>query len=670
MVLPQVGATLWLFVALMPVSALAAEAPADSNELLIVDCALPGQVKRLGQRITYLSSRKPVQTTAWECRVRGGEYVAHDRASSASSLKVWLEQAKAGNAYAQTMVGEIFQRGLGTQPDFIMAMQWYQRAAKQNDMRAQVNIGYLHEAGLGVAKNLEFAQQWYRQAAGAGGDILMSPSQSSATLNRIADQETLLAAALAEATDVKQNLPTQSTELHQERLRLLDIIASLEQRLRNESAVRAEQSESVDVMHSVNANLQREIAALQKRLAQQVSSAESEQAQKLQTALQTIAQLNAAVDVMARNNAATPEMIVSKATFEKPTITLLEPRHELVNRTRGLVKVTSMAAVSQRLVGRVVAPAGLYVLNVNGRPATTNAFGVFQFQLSDRTDANQVEITAIDQRGQSASLQLTFAATQPDTVVADIPPIDFGRYYALLIGNNDYQSLPDLKTPINDVRRIREILQKRFGFEVRLLENASRYDILSALNDLRRTLTSEDNLLIYYAGHGELDEVNMRGHWLPVDAQRHNTANWLSNVDVTDILNVIEAKQVMLVADSCYAGTLTRSSVTQIEGAQTDEEWQTWLRLLVAKRARVVMTSGGLAPVLDLGSRGHSVFAGSFIDALSKAKEVVLGQALYKAVAARVAHAASNYEFEQIPEFAAVARAGHEAGDFIFVPRN
>lgn len=669
MVLPQITATLWLFVVLAQASAFAAETPSDPNELLIVDCALPGQVKRLGQRITYLSSRKPVQTTAWECRVRGGEYVSHDRASAASSLKVWLEQAKAGNAYAQTMVGEIFQRGLGTQPDFVLAMQWYQRAARQNDMRAQVNIGYLHEAGLGVAKNLEFAQQWYRQAAGAGGDILMSPSQPGGTLNSNADQETVLAAALSGMTDVKQDLQTQSADLQQERLRLLDIIASLEQRLRNESVVRTEQSESVDVMRSANADLQRDISALQTRLAQQVASAESEQAQKLQNALQTIAKLKATVDAMHQNSATTPDIAISNATFEKPTITLLEPRNELVNRTRGLVKVTGNV-VTQHLVGRVVAPAGLYVLNVNGQPVPTNAYGVFQFQLSDRAVADQVEITAIDQRGQSASLQLTFAATQPDTVVADTPPIDFGRYYALLIGNDDYQSLPDLKTPINDVRRIREILQTRFGFEVRLLENASRYDILSALNDLRRTLTSEDNLLIYYAGHGELDEVNMRGHWLPVDAQRHNTANWLSNVDVTDILNVIEAKQVMLVADSCYAGTLTRSSVTQIEGAQTDEEWQTWLRLLVAKRARVVMTSGGLAPVLDLGSRGHSVFAGSFIDALSKAKEVVVGQALYKAVAARVAHAASNYEFEQIPEFAAVARAGHEAGDFIFVPRN
>ena len=61
-----------------------------ADNLLVVNCLLPGQVRRLGQRTTYVSSRRPVRTTALDCRVRGGEYVVQDRANLKSALVVGL----------------------------------------------------------------------------------------------------------------------------------------------------------------------------------------------------------------------------------------------------------------------------------------------------------------------------------------------------------------------------------------------------------------------------------------------------------------------------------------------------------------------------------------------------------------------------------------------------
>ena len=69
----------------------------ETNKLFVVDCLLPGQVRNLGSMV-YLTSRRPINTTAGECEVRGGEYVAYDRADYASSLKVWLPQAQEGSA--------------------------------------------------------------------------------------------------------------------------------------------------------------------------------------------------------------------------------------------------------------------------------------------------------------------------------------------------------------------------------------------------------------------------------------------------------------------------------------------------------------------------------------------------------------------------------------------
>src|SRR5688500_17025213 len=87
------------------------------SELEIVDCLLPGQVRQLGNS-SYLTQRRPVRTTASDCSIRGGEYVAYDRADLQSALRVWMQAAEGGDVEAQTNVGEIYERGLGVAPNY------------------------------------------------------------------------------------------------------------------------------------------------------------------------------------------------------------------------------------------------------------------------------------------------------------------------------------------------------------------------------------------------------------------------------------------------------------------------------------------------------------------------------------------------------------------------
>ncbi len=75
----------------------------------IVDCLLPGQVRSLGKQ-TYLTARRPIKTTASDCNIRGGEYVAYDRADYKSALNVWMPAAKAGDAEAQAILVDLAQR--------------------------------------------------------------------------------------------------------------------------------------------------------------------------------------------------------------------------------------------------------------------------------------------------------------------------------------------------------------------------------------------------------------------------------------------------------------------------------------------------------------------------------------------------------------------------------
>lgn len=101
----------------------------------------------------------------------------------------------------------------------------------------------------------------------------------------------------------------------------------------------------------------------------------------------------------------------------------------------------------------------------------------------------------------------------------------------------------------------------------------------------------------------------------------------------------------------------------------TDEERLHWMRTMVAKRSRTVLTSGGLAPVMDAGGGRHSVFAKALLEVLDANVETIDGEKLHREVAARVAYAAANLRFDQVPEYAPIRFAGHEAGEFFLLPR-
>jgi hypothetical protein len=197
--------------------------------------------------------------------------------------------------------------------------------------------------------------------------------------------------------------------------------------------------------------------------------------------------------------------------------------------------------------------------------------------------------------------------------------------------------------------------------------NASRYDILSALNTLREQLTDKDNLLIYYAGHGQLDQLNQRGHWLPVDAEPVSSANWISNIAITDVLNAMTTRQLLVVSDSCYSGALTRSALAQLDAGLTDQQRAQVMMSMAQKRSRMVLTSGGLEPVLDGGGGTHSVFARTFLDLLRANQGVLPGQEMFRHLQVRVASQAERAQVSQVPEYAPIKYAGHEAGDFFFV---
>ncbi|MAG98894.1 MAG: hypothetical protein CMM08_19650 [Rhodospirillaceae bacterium] len=254
------------------------------------------------------------------------------------------------------------------------------------------------------------------------------------------------------------------------------------------------------------------------------------------------------------------------------------------------------------------------------------------------------------------TLLLALAALAAPSLAAS--DIDLGRYHAIVIGNNDYANLSKLRSAVNDARHVADLLERDYDFAVHLLVNATRSDVIRALSKLRANLTPNDNLLIYYAGHGVLDSYAEEGYWLPVDAEQDNPANWISNANLTNLLRAIRAKHVMVVADSCYSGTLVRAAPIKIRTATAPDAW---IRRMAEKRSRTALVSGGLEPVIDSGGGANSVFAKAFLSALRKNNGIMDGQTVFAAIKRPVA-----LESDQTPQYSDIRRSGHDGGDFLF----
>jgi len=179
--------------------------------------------------------------------------------------------------------------------------------------------------------------------------------------------------------------------------------------------------------------------------------------------------------------------------------------------------------------------------------------------------------------------------------------LQLGKYYALVIGNNNYKYVPKLKTAINDADAVAKLLRDRYGFTTKVLHDATRDDILTALNEYRRTLPVNSSLVIYYAGHGYKDPDTNEAYWLPVDAEKDNNQDWISADDIAADAHAIPSMHLLIVSDSCFSGELARDADVGI----TPRDRETFLTKLGQAKSRNLMSSGGNEPVADGGAPGH-----------------------------------------------------------------
>ena len=87
---------------------------------------------------------------------------------TALPITVLRELAEAGDAEAQTELGERYEHGRDVEQDYGTAVSWFRRAADQGYAPGQAALGWMYDAGQGVAQDDVEAARWHRRAAQQG----------------------------------------------------------------------------------------------------------------------------------------------------------------------------------------------------------------------------------------------------------------------------------------------------------------------------------------------------------------------------------------------------------------------------------------------------------------------------------------------------------------------
>jgi hypothetical protein len=227
------------------------------------------------------------------------------------------------------------------------------------------------------------------------------------------------------------------------------------------------------------------------------------------------------------------------------------------------------------------------------------------------------------------------------------------------IGINGYQNWPSLQNAVRDVQAIADLLVSDYGFnknQQRLLlnEEATEANIINLFEELANQVEPTDSLLIYYAGHGHLNQRG-RGFWVPVDAPEGSVFRYIRNSTIKDYIGDINSLHTLLISDSCFSGSLFSSGTERASELVADE-----LALLPSRWA--ICSGRHDEVVADGPSAGHSPFAESILDVLRNNTRPAITTAFL--VNQVIDQTRSNYQ--QLPDGGPLQNVGHKRGQFVF----
>lgn len=195
--------------------------------------------------------------------------------------------------------------------------------------------------------------------------------------------------------------------------------------------------------------------------------------------------------------------------------------------------------------------------------------------------------------------------------------------YALLFGTDEYDEWNSLFNPVKDVQTIAEELETSYGFKTEVVTNVTTAEIMAKLREYStKSYDKNDQLFIFFAGHGQFDEIFTEGYLVGKDSKVNDPGKttYISHSTLRTVVNNIDASHIFLTLDACFGGTfdplLARAGTRGMDDLYTDITRTEFIERRLRFKTRKYVTSGGKQYVADGKPGGHSPFARKFLQAL------------------------------------------------------
>jgi len=254
----------------------------------------------------------------------------------------------------------------------------------------------------------------------------------------------------------------------------------------------------------------------------------------------------------------------------------------------------------------------------------------FILERKSALDRSSSSATSVIARNQPVALSNEQAGTRGQTRLSRDKDEDAhlaeatrkGTDYALLFGCDEYdKGWKKLANPASDVDAVADVLRQVYHFKVQVVKNPTKEVIKTTLREYKtRSFSKQDQLLIFFAGHGTYDSEIDRGFLVAKDSDMNdeNKGSYLDFDALEKMVDAIPCEHIFLVLDACYGGTAL-SAV----GPRGNEylpkpiaKIETVIQKLETYPTRKILTSGGKEYVGDGVPGHHSPFARNFLAAL------------------------------------------------------
>ena len=282
---------------------------------------------------------------------------------------------------------------------------------------------------------------------------------------------------------------------------------------------------------------------------------------------------------------------------------------------------------------------------------------------------------------------------------------DFQRNFAVIIGINNYQ-IGKLKTAVPDAKELAKILQERHQslpqqyqkqneYKVKLFVDgeAGQIELNQLMADFKQgqipldhekvTVTKDDRILFYFAGHGKaLDALENQegpvGYLIPQNAS-NDSSTWILMQELHDALNALPCRHMLAILDCCFAGAFRWTSLNREAERKATVYKERYDRFISDAAWQVITSASYDQKALDsLGSReidkdDHSPFAKALFDAFRGGADlnkdgIITATELYSYLRDQVEIQSENLYQRQTPGLYPLKK--HDKGEFIFLLPN